>query len=34
MRIGTKLTLLSLAAVVVVMTGFGYIRARLLPADF
>jgi len=34
MRIGTKLTLVLLAAVALVMAGFGYIRTRLLAADF
>ena len=34
MRIATKLTLVLLAAVALVMAGFGWIRARLLPADF
>ena len=34
MRIATKLTLVPLAAVPLVMTGFGWIRARPLPADF
>ena len=33
MRIATRLTLLLLAAVALVMAGFGYIRTRLLPAD-
>ena len=34
MRIATKLTLFLLVSVAGVMAGFGWIRARLLPADF